>query len=177
MQDEKRQISLFLYYVLIAGFTNLVFLAVGILVSVLLKLSDVLIVIIIIILLVKSGVVGLVTWSLQRQARINKDFAVKFIGIYFGRFYGLFAGAILGAEIAKGIGTLVGALLFYFIGRWLGSKISISISHQIEDIFSIQYEQENVIMNAAHPKRFFSTLYIVFFPLLFVSVAFLFNYY
>jgi hypothetical protein len=177
MEDKKREISLVFYYVLIAGFTNLVFLAVGILVSILLKLSETLIIIVLIILLVKSGVVGFVTWALHRQSRINREFAVKFIGMYFGRFYGLIAGAILGAEIAKGIGAIVGALLFYYIGRWLGSKISISISKQIENVFALQEKQVGAAVKATHSKKYFSTLYIVFFPLFFVFIAYLFNYY
>jgi hypothetical protein len=131
MQNEKRTMSLLLYYLLVSSLTNLVFAAFGttifLLVSHASKFDTILIVIILFVLLQKSLIVGYVTHSAHKQGRFNKVSGTSFVGLYFGRFFGLIIGAFIGSQIAKGIGAIIGALLFYFAGRWVGSKVGFFI--------------------------------------------------
>jgi hypothetical protein len=177
MQAEKRQISLFWYHILHASLTNLTFLAIGCLIAFLYKLNDTLIIIVIIILLVKSGVIGFVTWSLNKRAIITKDFSVNFIGSYFGRFYGMVAGGLIGAVIAKGIGAIAGAFGFYFIGRWAGARLGINLGQQLDKVFSIRDKQDSPMVRDTNLKRYFPAFYIVFTPLIFIILALLLDYY
>ena len=131
MQNSKRTVSPFLYFILISSLTNFVFLLIGMvelaLISV--KLSGIGLLIIVFLLLWKGALVGFVSWFSHKKTN-NKDFLVKFIGIYLGRLFGIIIGGFLGYEIADTlkqsnlIGFVIGALAFYFTGRWIGSKIS-----------------------------------------------------
>ena len=144
MQNKRKEISALWYFILISSLTNLTFLLVGIAFLALFsfQLSDIAVKIIIFLLLWKGGIVGFVTWFSHKQT-YNKDFLVKFIGIYIGRFFGIFIGGFLGVGIsnllnqAGLIGFTVGALVFYFTGRWIGSRVSTLIAEQVEKIFFI----------------------------------------
>jgi hypothetical protein len=109
---------------------------------------------------------------------------VKFIGIYLGRFYGLLIGGFLGARIAGMfrqadiIGFMIGALAFYFAGRWVGSKTSITIGNLLDKVFSFtKADEQEKVVEAKPLKDIFLALYIVVLPLLFVVIALLLNYY
>ena len=148
MQSSKRTISPLWYFILISSLTNLAFLLVGMVVLALfsVKLSGIGLYIIIFLLLWKGALVGFISWSSHKKAN-NKDFLVKFIGIYLGRFFGILIGGFLGYEIANTlklsnlIGFVVGALVIYLAGRWIGSKISVLIGIQLDKAFSIPEPQ------------------------------------
>ena len=136
MQNEKRKISLLLYYLLTSSLTNLVFVAFGAIVFILFpssllssstKFNSITIIVILFVLLQKSLVVGYGTYSAHKQERFDKVSGTKFIGFYYGRFFGLIIGAFIGFEIAKGVGAIIGALSIYFVGRWIGSKVGFFI--------------------------------------------------
>jgi len=188
MQSSKRTISPLLYFIIISSLTNLTFLVAGIalLAFFSVKLSGFGLQIIIFLLLWKGGIVGLVAWSSNRKAN-NKEFLVKFIGIYLGRFFGIFIGGFVGVRIstifkqADIIGFIIGALAFYFVGRWIGSKISAIIGEQLDKAFSIPETQEaEKIADIKSANRFVSIgfiLYGVILPFLFVIIALLMNYF
>ena len=144
MQSSKRTVSPFLYFILISSLTNLVFLLIGMVGLALfsVKLSGIGLLIIVFLLLWKGALVGFVSWFSHKKAN-NKDFLVKFIGIYLGRFFGIIIGGFLGYEIADTlklsnlIGFVIGTLAFYFAGRWIGSKISTLIGAQLDKVLSI----------------------------------------
>jgi hypothetical protein len=150
------------------------------------KLSGIGLLIIIFLLLWKGALVGFVSWFSHKKAS-NKDFLVKFIGIYLGRFFGIFIGGFVGAKIstifkqADIIGFIIGALAFYFAGRWIGSKISTLIGAQLDKVLTIPESQ--AIVNIADTKstsRFASmgfTLYGVILPFFLVIIGLLMNYF
>ena len=188
MQSAKRRISPFLYFILLSSLTNLIFLLIGIgllaLCSV--KLSGPVFPIVVFFLIWKGGLVGFVTWVSHKNAN-NKDFLVKFIGIYFGRFFGIFIGGILGYEfsdITKQltiIGFIVGALIFYFAGRWVGSKVSVLVAAQLDKVFAIpEFQIMGEVGEHKSGKRLASVgiiLYAVIFPFLFVVMGLLMSYF
>lgn len=187
MQSSKRTVSPFLYFILISSLTNLVFLLIGMVGLALfsVKLSGIGLLIIVFLLLWKGALVGFVSWFSHKKAN-NKDFLVKFIGIYLGRFFGIIIGGFLGYEVAETlkqsnlIGFVIGALAFYFAGRWIGSKISTLIGVQLDSVLSIPESQTTV--NVADTKsisRFASMgfiLYGVVLPFLLVIIGLLMNY-
>jgi hypothetical protein len=188
MQSSKRTIPPLLYFILISSLTNLTFLVAGIALLALfsVKLSGFGLQIIIFLLLWKGGLVGLVSWFSHKKAN-NKDFLVKFIGIYLGRFFGIFVGGFLGARIsdmfkqADIIGFIVGALAFYFAGRWIGSRISTLIGAQLDKVLSIPESQATVnIADTKSTSRFATMgfiLYGVILPFLLVIIGLLINYF
>lgn len=95
-----------------------------------------------IVLFWKGALVGFVVANWVRIG-LTKEFATRFIGNYFGRFFGLLIGGLLGYEFARlihlsiAIGILAGALGFYFVGRMIGSQVSILIGRQLDKIFSV----------------------------------------
>ncbi len=144
MQNEKRKLSLLLYYSLTSSLTNLFFVAFGAIVFTLFpssllssKFDVITIILILSILLPKSLVVGYGTNFAHKLTRFDKVSGTKFIGFYYGRFFGLCIGAFLGFEIAKIIGIIIGAISFYFAGRWIGPKIGFFIGHLIDRNLSV----------------------------------------
>ena len=188
MQSSKKTVSPFLYFILISSLTNLVFLLIGMIGLALfsIKLSEIGLLIIVFLLLWKGALVGFVSWFSHKKAN-NKDFLVKFIGIYLGRFFGILIGGFLGYEIADTfkqsnfIGFVVGALAFYFAGRWAGSKISILIGAQLDKVLSIPESQATVnVTDTNSTSRFVSmgfVLYGMILPFLFVIIGFLINHF
>jgi hypothetical protein len=176
LKNKKRTLSLLIYYFLDASLTNLVFVLVGasvfILVSHSLKLDTILIVIVFFALLLKSLLVGFITYFAQKKSLFDKESGTKFIGFYFGRFFSLIIGGFLGFEIAQGIGAIIGAVSFYFIGRWLGPKVSFLICHLLDSNFSIADISEKVI---AKPSLLMVIAYAVIFPWFMVLSALLFK--
>ncbi len=168
--------------------TSLVFLLIGMLGLALfsVKLSGLGLIIIVFLLLWKGALVGFVSWFSHKKAN-NKDFLIKFIGVYLGRFFGIILGGFLGYEIANAlkqsnlIGFVIGALAFYFAGRWMGSKISILIGAQLDKFLSIPEPQATVnIADTKLTSRFASMgfiLYGVIFPFLLVIIGLLMNYF
>jgi len=188
MQNERKPISSLLYFILISSLTNLTFLVAGIALLALFsfQLTGFALQIIIFLLLWKGGLVGLVAWFSHKKA-YNKEFLVKFVGIYLGRFFGIFVGGFLGARIsnmlkqADIIGFIVGALAFYFAGRWIGSKVSVLIGEQLDKVFYISETPESEkIADVKSANRFTLIafiLYSVVLPLLFVIIGLLINYF
>jgi hypothetical protein len=136
MQDEKRIVSPLLYYLLIAGLTNLVFMVFGLTVFLLLspsvKFDPILVGVILFVLIQKSLIVGFVMHSFHKQGRFDKVWGTKVVGFYFGRLYGLFIGGFVGSQIGKGIGAIIGAIAFYFIGRWVGFRVGFAIGRLLD---------------------------------------------
>ncbi len=76
------------------------------------------------------------------------------------------------------IGFIVGALAFYFAGRWVGSKTSITIGSLLDKVFSItKTEEQEKVVEAKPLISVFLAMYIVVLPLLFVVIALLLKYY
>lgn len=188
MQNSKRIISPLLYFILISSLTNLVFLIIGMVGLALFsaKLSGLGLLIIIFLLVWKGALVGFVSWFLHKKSN-NKDFLVKFIGIYLGRFFGIILGGFLGYEVADAfklsslIGFVIGALIFYFAGRWTGSKISTMIGTQLDKVLSIPDTQvTGNVVDTKSVSKFVSIgflLYGVILPLLLVAIGLLINYF
>ena len=188
MHSSKRTVSPFLYFILVSSLTNLVFLLIGIVGLALfsVKLSEIGLLIIVFLLLWKGALVGFFSWFSHKKAN-NKDFLVKFIGIYLGRFFGILIGGFLGYEIADTfkqsnfIGFVVGALAFYFAGRWTGSKISTFIGTQLDKVLSIPESQvTGNVVDTKSASRFVSIgflLYGVILPFLLVIIGLLMNYF
>jgi hypothetical protein len=180
MQNERRVMSLPVYYLLTAGLTNLVFVAFGAIVFILLsptfKLDTVLIIVILYIIVQKSLIVGYVTYSAHKQGRFDKVSGTRFVGFYFGRFFGLIIGAFIGSQMAKGIGAIIGAITLYFVGRWMGSKIGFFIGHLLDNNLPVADMQEKVIAQPSPPKRLFIILYAAIFPLLMVLLGLFFKF-
>jgi hypothetical protein len=136
-------------------------------------------------LLWKGALVGFVAWFSHKRTN-NRDFLVKFIGIYLGRFFGLFVGGFLGAQIldvfnqSEIIGVIIGALVFYFAGRWIGSRVSSQISKRLDTIVYIPETQE--VRKSADVKstnRFAVIgfiMYGVLLPVFFVIIGLVMNY-
>ena len=158
MKSQKRTISPALYFIIISSWTNLIFLVVGVvllsLVSI--KLLSSTFLIIIFFLIWKGAIVGLAVRFSFNKAH-NKEFLVKFTGSYLGRFFGLIIGAFWGGEIFKmlnqenTIGFIIGALAFYFTGRWIGPKVSVTIAGKVDKVFSLSEttQQEKTV----EPKK------------------------
>ncbi len=188
MQRSKQTISPLLYFILLSILTSLAFFLVGVIILALfsVKVSGLGFAIIIFLLLWKAALVGFVSWISNKKAN-NKDFYVKFIGTYLARFFGIIIGGILGYEIfsilnqSNFIGFLVVGLPFYFIGRWIGSKVSIQIGKQIDKVLSIQEIQITKefpnIKSANHLVFIGFLLYAVIFPFSVIVVGLLINYF
>jgi hypothetical protein len=182
MQSAKRTISPLLYFILISSLTNIVFLAVGLVLLAILSfdLSSFGLKIIIFLLLWKGVLVGFVSWFWHKKAN-NKDFLVKFIGIYLGRFFGIFIGGFLGARIfdileqSTLIGFIVGALLLYFAGRWIGSRISTLIGKQLDKVFFLpEIQKPESIADVRSASRFAYIGFIIYgviFPFLLMIIG------
>jgi predicted MFS family arabinose efflux permease len=150
MQNERKAIAPFLYYTIVSSLTSLVFIVVGLFVFTLLsyRITNAFAITVILVLLLWKDVIvaGFMTWSFHKYSD-NKDFAVKYIGLYLGHFYGIFIGGFLGARIANLlgladiIGFMIGALALYFIGRWIGSRVSITIGDQVDKVVSLKEYQ------------------------------------
>jgi|RhiMetdeSRZDD1v2_1073273.scaffolds.fasta_scaffold113560_4 hypothetical protein len=180
MQNEKRMISPLLYYLLTAGLTSLVFVALGttvfMLFSPVLKLDTILIGAIIFVLVQKSLIVGYVTYSFHKEGRFDKVSGTRVIGFYFGRLFGLLIGAFIGSKIAGGIGTLIGALAFYFVGRWVGFKVGFVIGRLLDKNLPVADISENVVAQSSLSKRSFVIAYAAIFPLLMVLLGLFFKF-
>ena len=78
------------------------------------------------------------------------------------------------------IGIIVGALAFYFAGRWIGAKVSILISSQLDKAFYNKETQEaGNILYIKFSNKFASLafiLYGVILPLMVVILGLLINY-
>ena len=185
MHSQKKTISPLLYYILISSLTNFVFLGIGSVVFILLSsqiFDNTVVIIIAILLLWKGGVVAFVSWLFRKYQ--NMEFVVMFIGRYLGRFYGMFIGVFVGAGIANIlkletiIGSIVGALLLYFIGRWAGAKVSLTIGNQVDKIFTLtENQEEQRVVNTSPSKKLFFVVYVVVLPLLFVVIAWTMKYF
>ena len=109
------------------------------------------------------------------QSRFDKVSGAKFIGFYFGRFFGLIIGAFIGLEIAKGIGVIIGALSFYFLGRWIGSKIGIFTGRIIVGKLPVADSIDKVVQKPSPSKRLIVIIYAAILPFLIVILAQYFN--
>jgi hypothetical protein len=186
MQSERKQVSPLLYYTLLSGLTNLTFVVFGVVIFALssLRIIDNIIVIVLTILVLWKGfLVGFLIWFFFKKTH-NKEFGVKFIGHYLGRFFGIFIGGFLGLRIAHLVrladitGIIVGALAFYFIGRWIGPKVSIAIGGQLDKLFSFADTPESQkVIEGKSPKSLFLVLFIIIFPLSFVAIGLMMNYF
>jgi positive regulator of sigma E activity len=186
MSKETKLISPLLYYTLVSGVTNLVFIASGVIAFVIfsIKVPNILITVILFLLIWKEVIIGFIAWSGYKKTG-NKEFFVDYIGKYLGRFFGSFAGAFMGDYIAsmifgKGelIGAIVGAYSFNFPGRWLGSLISTTISVQLDKVITIEEVHiEEVVIRKKPRTRFVSILYVFIVPLIFVIIGLLLSYF
>jgi hypothetical protein len=187
MQNERKAIAPFLYYTIVSSLTSLVFIVVGLFVFTLLsyRITNAFAITVILVLLLWKDVIvaGFMTWSFHKYSD-NKDFAVKYIGLYLGHFYGIFIGGFLGARIANLlgladiIGFMIGALALYFIGRWIGSRVSITIGDQVDKVVSLkEYQLKDKVVKATPRKQVFLFLYFVVLPWLVVIIALLLNYF
>lgn len=180
MQNETRTISPFLYYLLTAVLTNLIFVAVGATVflrlSPTLKLDWILIGVIVFVLLQKSLIVGYVIYSFHRQGRFNKTSGTRLIGFYFGRLYGLLLGAFLGSKVAAGIGALIGAIAFYFIGRLIGFRVGFGVGRLLDKNLPIADISEKVVPQSPPSKKLLVTVYTIL-PILMLLLGLFFNHY
>ncbi len=111
---------------------------------------------------------------------------MKFMGSYLGRYFGLVIGGFLGAQILKLVGQkdllgfFIGAIIFYYVGRWVGSMVSIAIAGQVDKmyLFSGLIEPENIVeqkASSALPKISFIIYCII--PIIFVIFGFLIVYF
>jgi hypothetical protein len=188
MQNKRKEISSLWYFILVSSLTNLTFLLAGVVLLALFsfQLSSFAAKIIIFLLLWKGGIVGFVTWFSHKKI-YNKEFLVKFIGIYLGRFFGIFVGGFLGVRISNVlnqsdlIGFILGALIFYFAGRWLGSKVSTMIGEQLDKVFYIPELSPSERLSDVRSTNRFSfisfILYSAVVPLSLVVIGLLINYY
>lgn len=175
MQNEKRTMSLLLYYLLVSSLANFVFVAVGAMIFFLVsqswKFDSILIIVILFFLLQKSFVVGFGTYWAHKQGRFDKVSGTRFVGFYYGRFFGLIIGAFIGSQIAKGIGAIIGALTLYFAGRWIGSKVGFLIGHILDSNLPVADIQEKDIAKSSPSKKLFVVIYAAIFPLLIMLLA------
>ena len=96
---------------------------------------------------------------------------MKGFGLFQGRLGGLFVGGMAGFEIGNGIGAILGALIFYFLGLWIGPKVSKEIANWIErnyDVLEVQTDQV-----APKERGIFPSAYVLLFPFVFVIFGFL----
>jgi hypothetical protein len=179
MQEAKKTISPLVYFVILTSLINLIFIIIGIaiLAPLYIKLDQIAVIVIVILLLCKGGVVGFITWLFQKQSH-NKEFAVKFIGLYYGRFFGIFIGGFCGGRIAlilrqaDIIGFFIGALALYFIGRWIGPKVSIAIDNQLDKVVSIpEYQAQPIVVKTTPLIRLILFLSVAVLPWLLVVIA------
>jgi len=186
MESKKIAVKPFLYYMLLSSLTNLVYLVIGLIAITFfsLNIKGEVAVILVIVLVWKGALVGFITWVYHRQSH-NKEFAVKFIGLYLGRFFGILIGGFLGVRIAnlvmqrlEFVGFIIGALSFYFVGRWIGATISFAISGQLDKVISIIENEQPLVSveKASLFKRIALIIYTVVLPLLFVIIGVLINY-
>lgn len=187
MPDRSKEISSLWYFILISGLTNLMFLLAGIVLNLIsFQLNALAVKIIIFVLIWKGGIVGFVAWFSYKKM-YNKEFLVKFIGIYLGRFFGIFVGGFLGVRVSKMLnradllGFIIGALVFYFAGRWIGSTVSTSIGKLLDKFFYIsekpQSEQRSDTKSANRFIFWGFVIYGTVLPLLFVVIGVLINFY
>ncbi len=122
--------------------------------------------ILVIYLLWKSVIVS-IALRLSHNKFTDKEFFVKFLGRFYGRFLGLIVGGFIGGEVFTSfhledfIGFFVGGVIFYFIGRWLGSYLSLAISRQVDKSlrFSIPPVTDEIVKTSQK------------FPILFISYS------
>lgn len=185
MQQAKKTISPLVYFVILTSLINLIFILIGIaiLAPLYIKLDHIAVIVIVILLLWKGVVVGYITWLFQKQSH-NKEFAVKFIGLYYGRFFGIIIGGFWGGRIAlilrqaDIIGFLIGALALYFIGRWIGPKVSIAIDNLLDKVVSIpEYQVQPIVLKTTPLIRFILFLSVAVLPWLLVVIALVLNYF
>jgi hypothetical protein len=180
MQSGKKSISPLLYYILISSLTNITFILVGAAAITLLymkTINEMVIIFVAVFIFWKGIIIGFVVWISQNTLH-NKEFALKFIGNYHGRFSGLFIGGILGEKTARILtqsnifGFIAGALVLYFIGSWIGSKVSHLIGGQIDKILSMdEYNVQKKVFEKSASNLRFIKLCIVFLPWMFVIIA------
>jgi len=174
MTLEKRTISPIIFYTLISIITAVVF--VSLTISTLLLtdfLNDTATYIIAVLFLFKSLVTGLYMTTFGKYS--GKEILLKVIGMRNGQMLGFIIGAAIGSIIWKGYGTIIGGLLFYFLGRWVGIKISFFTADLLERVFQIP--ENNVDMTSPSEKKkafLFNHIYLLL-PLFFIVITLLLN--
>jgi hypothetical protein len=93
-------------------------------------------------LLIWSSVVAVIPAWFWSKKTLQKEKLISLIGMYLGLIYGTVGGGILGARISNSlilvdsIGFTIGAMGFYYIGRWVGPKLSSFFDSQLNRVFS-----------------------------------------
>lgn len=175
MQTDKKTISPLLYFILVSTILNLIFVSTGTLILIVTNIIDTAgVLIIAFIFLLKGPLAGLYTKLFAKGWK--KELILKFLGIYHSRIISFFAGVAIGFHIAKGPGAIVGAILFYFLGRWIGPKLSVKIAYQLEKIFQVELEEFEAYQ-PSQKKRLLSAVFYLLFPTIFIIIAFAFEYF
>jgi hypothetical protein len=187
MQSQKRTISPKKYFILIFSLTFITLFLMSVISNIVIfqKLWSSLLLVIIFYLLWEGIIVGFITWFSYKKAH-NKDFLVKFMGSHLGRYLGLVIGGLLGAQISKLfgqkdlLGFFIGGVIFYYVGRWIGAKVSIAIASQVDKIylFSGLIEPENIVEQKAS-SRLPQINFIIYclIPIIFMIFGFLIKYF
>lgn len=68
----------------------------------------------------------------------SKELTVRLVGWGPGRLIGMFVGGVLGSHFGGVGGAVIGAVTFFFVGRWLGSHISLRLGDFLERYFTVQ---------------------------------------
>jgi len=183
MKNKRNAISPFLFYILVSTLASLAFILLGALAFTLLsiKFTDIGFIIIAILLLWKGGIVGFVAWFFLKKSS-DIEYAVKFIGRYLGCFYGLLIGSVLGLKVGaffrqgNVIGIFSGAIILYFVGRWIGGRLSLVLGNQIAKVFIIEEPQQlKPTMKHKGLYKFLVLFYIFIVPLLYIVTGLMIN--
>jgi hypothetical protein len=173
-----------LYYALLCGITDLIFMVSG---AILFGLAfwrifnPRLFIVLILFLLWKGFLVGSVMWFFHKR-HLDQGFSVKFIGAYLGRYSGFIIGGFLGAGIAdllgqsQTVGGIVGCVTLFLAGWWLGPNVSVYADRQLNKHFLIAQAQETVIIMGL-VKQTILFIYGIIIPLLWVAIGFFFQYF
>jgi hypothetical protein len=171
MQIEKRAMLPWVFYMLVSTITAAIFVlpaGLGFLVA---NIGDDLTVILITAtFLFRGPVVGIASIFAKQFSR---EIHLKVIGANHARLVGALVGGILGGVIAKLIGGIIGALLFYFLGRWIGPKVSTAIANWIERYYNVPEIHRDRV--PAEGRGIFPTAYFLVLPFVFIFLVLLLN--
>ncbi|MBN2501218.1 MAG: hypothetical protein JXB38_10600 [Anaerolineales bacterium] len=174
MQTEKRTMAPWVFYTLVSTITSAVFGLIGLLGLLLAGILSVLAAMILAIMYLFLGIIiGLGIGAFAK--RLTKEMKVKGFGLFQGRLAGLFVGGMVGGEIANCIGAVLGALAFYFLGRWMGPKVSCAVANWIERSYIVPEVQPDRVVSKG--TGVFPSVFFLMLPFFFLFVEYMVSYF
>jgi hypothetical protein len=138
LHEQNQHLRPWLYYILVAVFTSVMFGVIEVVSIVLSEVPHGAAIVFLLVGLTQSPLVGFITWLIVKGGQ-TRETGVRVIGGVLGAYTGLLSGGLVGSSLGIRFGGIIGLIAMFALFRYVvGPLVSSSVSRLLETIFVIE---------------------------------------